>query len=127
MRGRTSTESLRTIHREAITTRPLLLSAIARQTQHAGQVTLTIGGTHAARDKARDTCRRIAGFLAGLRKNAEQLGPPRKWYRILSEALRHFLKGRQLEPPVRLARLDRLPRVVATRIGKPDVRSNCRI
>src|SRR5271168_2647896 len=29
-------------HREAITARPLLLSAIARRTQHAGQVTLTI-------------------------------------------------------------------------------------
>jgi Transposase DDE domain group 1 len=89
-------------HREAITTRPLLLSAIARQTHHAGQLTLTIGSTHAARDKARDAYRRIAGFLAGLRNNAEQLDPLRKWYRILSEALRHFLKGRQLEPPIRL-------------------------
>ena len=29
-------------HREAITTRPLLLTAVARQTQHAGQVKLTI-------------------------------------------------------------------------------------
>jgi hypothetical protein len=89
-------------HREAITTRPLLLSAIARQTQHAGQVTLTISSMHAAHDKARDAYRRIAGFLARLRKNAEQLDPLRKWYRILSEALRHFLKGRQLEPPIRL-------------------------
>ena len=89
-------------HREAITTRPLLLSAIARQTQHAGQTTLTISSTHAARDKARDAYRRIAGFLAGLRKSAEQLDPLGKWYRILSEALRHFLKGRQLQPPIRL-------------------------
>ena len=32
-------------HREAITSRPLLLSAIARRTQHAGQVTLTISST----------------------------------------------------------------------------------
>ena len=89
-------------HREAITTRPLLLSAIARQTQHAGQTTLTISSTHAARDKARNAYRRIAGFLAGLRKNAEQLDPLQRWYRILSEALRHFLKGRLLQPPVRL-------------------------
>jgi hypothetical protein len=89
-------------HREAITTRPLLLSAIARQTRHAGQVTLTISSMHAARYKARDAYRRIAGFLAGLRENAEQLDPLRKWYRILSEALRHFLKGRQLAPPIRL-------------------------
>jgi hypothetical protein len=40
-------------HREAITSRPLLLSAIARRTQHAGQVTLTISSTHGMRDKAR--------------------------------------------------------------------------
>src|ERR1017187_3809636 len=89
-------------HREAITTRPLLLSAIARQTQHAGQLTLTISSTHAARDKARDAYRRIAGFLTALRKNAEQLDQLQRWYRILSEVLRHFLKGRQLQPPIRL-------------------------
>jgi hypothetical protein len=28
-----------------------------------------------------------------LRENAEQLNPLEKWYRILSEALRHFLHG----------------------------------
>jgi hypothetical protein len=89
-------------HREAITSRPLLLSAIARRTQHAGQVTLTISSTHGMRDKARRAYIRIAGFLADLRENAEQLGPLEKWYRILSEALRHFLHGRQLQPPLRL-------------------------
>jgi hypothetical protein len=90
-------------HREAITTRPLLLSAIARRTQHAGQVTLTISSTHGMRDRARHAYVRIASFLAELRKSAEQLDPRQKWYRILSEALRHFLKGRQLEPPLRLS------------------------
>jgi len=89
-------------HREAITTRPLLLSAIARRTQHAGQVTLTISSTHGMRDKARRAYVRIAGFLSELRENAEQLDPLEKWYRILSEALRHFLNGRQLQPPLRL-------------------------
>lgn len=89
-------------HREAITSRPLLLSAIARRTRHAGQVTLTISSMHGLRDKARRAYVRIAGFLAELRENAEQLDPLEKWYRILSEALRHFLKGRQLQPPLRL-------------------------
>jgi len=78
------------------------LTDSARKTQHAGQVTLTVSSMHAARDKARDAYQRIAAFLSGLRKNAEQLDPLRKWYRILSEAMRHFLKGRQLEPPIRL-------------------------
>lgn len=89
-------------HREAITTRPLLLSAIARQTQHAGQMRLTISSTHGMRDKARHAYVRIAGFLAQLRTTAEQLDRLERWYRILSEALRYFLKGRQLRPPRRL-------------------------
>jgi hypothetical protein len=55
------------------------------------------------RDRAQHAYVRIAGFLAELRKSAEQLDPRQKWYRILSEALRHFLKGRQLEPPLRLS------------------------
>jgi hypothetical protein len=45
-------------------------------------------------DKARLAYLRIANFLAGLRENAEQLDPLAKWYRIFSEALRHFLHGR---------------------------------
>jgi hypothetical protein len=89
-------------HREAITSRPLLLSAIARRTQHAGQMTLTIGSTHGLRDKAHRASVCIAGFLAELGKNAEQLSPLEKWYRILSEALRHFLHRRQLQPQPRL-------------------------
>jgi hypothetical protein len=52
--------------------------------------------------KARRAYVRIAGFLAELRKTAEQLDTLQRWYRILSEALRYFLKGRQLEPPIRL-------------------------
>jgi len=89
-------------HREAITSRPLLLSAIARRTQHAGQTTLTVSSTHGMQHKARRAYVRIAGFLAELRNTAEQLDPLQRWYRILSEALRHFLKGRQLVPPIRL-------------------------
>jgi Transposase DDE domain group 1 len=71
-------------HREAITTRPLLLSAIARQTRRAGQVTLTISSTHGLRDKARHAYVRIAGFLVELRENAEQLDPLEKWYQRLT-------------------------------------------
>jgi len=89
-------------HREAITTRPLLLAAVARQTQHAGQVKLTISSAHGKQNWVRRAHLRIADFLAELRNAAEQLDPLQRWYRILSEALRHFLKGRQLAPPPRL-------------------------
>jgi hypothetical protein len=41
-------------HREAITTRPLLLTAVARRTQHAGQVKLSISSsTHGCLDLPR--------------------------------------------------------------------------
>jgi hypothetical protein len=41
--------------------------------------------------------------LAQLRQTAEQFDPVQRWYRILSEALKRYLKGRQLDPPLRLA------------------------
>src|SRR6516164_4489940 len=89
-------------HREAITSRPLLLTALARRTQHAGQVTLTVSSAHGEQHLARRAYLRIAGFMARLRQSAEQLDALGRWYRILSEALRHYLRGRQLEPPIRL-------------------------
>jgi Transposase DDE domain group 1 len=87
---------------EAITSRPLLLQAIARQSRHARQLRLTVSSTHGEQHKARQAYWRIAGFLGWLRKTAEQLDPPQRWYRILSEALKRYLKGRQLDPPPRL-------------------------
>jgi hypothetical protein len=86
-------------HREAITSRPLLLSALARRTHHVGQVTLTVSSAHGEQHLARRAYLRIAGFMARLRQSAEQLDALGRWYRILSEALRHYLNGRQLEPP----------------------------
>jgi hypothetical protein len=89
-------------HREAITSRPLLLTALARRTHHAGQVRLTVSSAHGEQHLARRAYLRIAGFMARLRQSAEQLDALGRWYRILSEALRHYLHGRRLEPPIRL-------------------------
>jgi hypothetical protein len=89
-------------HREAITSRPLLLQAIGRQTSHAGRTTLTITSSHGEHERARAAFRRIAGFFLTLRRSAEQLTPLQRWYRILSEALKKFLRGRILVPPRQL-------------------------
>lgn len=89
-------------HRQALTSRPLLLQAIGRQTQHAGQTTITITSPHGQHQRARRAFLRIAGFFAGLRQTAEQLTDLDRWYRILSFALSKYLKGRQLDPPRRL-------------------------
>ena len=89
-------------HREVITSRPLLLQAIARKTQHAGRTTLSVSSTHGEQQTARRAYLRIARFFARLREKAEQLDAVQRWYRILSEALRKYLRGRQLIPPARL-------------------------
>jgi hypothetical protein len=74
-------------HREVITSRLLLLQAIARKTQHAGRTTLTVSSTHGEQQAARRAYVRIAQFFAQLREKAEQLDTVQRWYRILSEAL----------------------------------------
>jgi hypothetical protein len=86
-------------HREAITSRPLLLQAIGRQTKHAGRTTVTITSSHGKHDRARRALTRIAAFFTELRKTAEQLSAIERWYRILSQALVKYLRGRQLVPP----------------------------
>jgi hypothetical protein len=86
-------------HREAITSRPLLLTAIAQRVQHAGRTTLRVSSPHGRHGWARRALTRIGGFFAELRQMAEQLTPLERWYRILSEALVKYLHGRQLRPP----------------------------
>jgi hypothetical protein len=86
-------------HHEAITSRPLMMHAIARRTEHAGRTTLTITSTHGDHAQARRAYRRIAAFFDTLRSTAEQLTPLQRLYRILSEAMKKYLRGRQLRPP----------------------------
>jgi hypothetical protein len=92
-----------TWHLEAITSRPLLLTSIAERLRHARQTPLRFASTHAEAHGAAHVLPRIAEFLRGLTTSAEQLTPIERWYRILTHALRHFLKGRVLRPPPRLS------------------------
>ncbi len=89
-------------HLEAITSRPLLLNAPARQITHGRQSRLVISHQHAEADWVERACRNLAAFLRGLRLTAEQLTPTQCWYRILSRALRKYLQGRELQPPAPL-------------------------
>jgi hypothetical protein len=89
-------------HREAITSRPLLLTAIGRQTQLAGRTTLHVSSPHGRHGWARQALTRTGAFFVELRQTAKQLTPLDRWYRILSLALVKYLQGRQLEPPRRI-------------------------
>jgi len=86
-------------HHEALTTRSLLLNAVARQTRHAGQTRLTVTSSHGRRAQAQRALQGIANFFAWLRQTAERLTQPERWALILSHALRKFLRGRKLQPP----------------------------
>ena len=82
-------------HREAITSRPLLLHGVARQTHHAGQTRLTVTSHHGRREAVVAALRRIAGFFRALTQSAEQLTAEDRWRRILAEALKKYLHGRE--------------------------------
>ena len=93
-------------HREVITSRPLLLQAIARKTQHAGRTTLSVSSTHGEQANGAAGLSAHRPVLCQVARKAEQLDAVQRWYRILSEALRKYLRGRQLipasMPPARL-------------------------
>jgi hypothetical protein len=86
-------------HTEAVTSRPLMLYAIGKQTRHAGQNRLSISSSHADAKKVEQRYRRIAEFFKELRATAEQLTTLQRWCRILSLALVKYLRGRLLQPP----------------------------
>jgi len=90
-------------HREAITSRPLLLHAIASRVKHARQTTITISSLHAQAIPAARALRAVALFLRELVASAEQLTHLQRWRAILARAFQVFLKGRPLRLPPRFA------------------------
>jgi Transposase DDE domain group 1 len=90
-------------HAEAITSRPLALHGIARQTRHGNQTTVEITSTHAAGAKIAEILTKVSGFLKRIRTTAEQLTQSEKWTLILSAAFRQFLGGKVLGSPGRVA------------------------
>jgi Transposase DDE domain group 1 len=86
-------------HREVITSRPLLLHAVAQQSRHGRQTRITVSSMHARAGSTARALRAIAAFFAGLKRTAEQLTALERWCRILSRALVKYLKGRVLKPP----------------------------
>ena len=66
--------------REAITSRPWLMSSVGRKTEHAGQTTVTLSGLHAHFDKARQMLMQVSARLqAWVKDAAEQLRDVTVW------------------------------------------------
>lgn len=83
--------------REAITSRPWLMSSVGRRTEHAGQTTITLTGLHAHFGKARAMLMRVSALLQGwVAQAAEQLNPITVWQRVC-EHLKQIIAG--IGPP----------------------------
>ena len=65
------------------------------QTHHAGQTPLTVTSSHGRRQMVVAALRRISAFFQTLVRSAEQLSAEDRWRRILAEALKKYLRGRQ--------------------------------
>jgi hypothetical protein len=89
------------VRREAITSRPLLLHAVARQTTHAGQTMVT--PLHADEPKIRQMLTELSQSLETLKRTAEQLTCGQRWCRILSRIFHTLLGGVELKMPEGLA------------------------
>ena len=72
---------------EAITSRPFLLSAVARQTNHSGAQHLTITPQHAQADKAKIRLANIHGLLDRFKAAAEQLKTKSVWQLVCEHIL----------------------------------------
>jgi len=86
-------------HAEAITSRPLLLHAIGRQTHHGGQTIVALTSLHGKGEAVRRALTSINACLRDLRANAEQWTAPELWRRLLSRIFAPLLDGRLLRPP----------------------------
>jgi hypothetical protein len=90
-------------HAEAITSRPLALHGIARQTRHGNQTTVEITSTHAKASQIAEILTKVSGFLKRIKVNAEQLSQGERWKLILSAAFRQFFGGKVIGSTGRLA------------------------
>ena len=83
--------------REAITSRPWLMSSVGRRTEHAGQTTITLTGLHAHFDKARAALMRVSAQLqAWVATTTEQFNSRAVWL-LICEHLKRTLTG--IAPP----------------------------
>lgn len=90
-------------HAEAITSRPLALHGIARQTRHGNQTTVEITSTHAKASRIAQILTKVSEFLKRIKVTAEQLTQAERWKLILSAAFRSFLGGKVIGSPGRVA------------------------
>lgn len=86
-------------HREAVTSRPQLLNATGRLTEHGRQKILTITSTHAKTEKIAKILTIVSNFFKSLQETAEQLTSVVILKRIIETAFRKFFRNMNKSPP----------------------------
>jgi hypothetical protein len=86
-------------HREAKTSRPLLLHILGRVAHSARQTTVHLVSTHALADAVAAVLTHIHGLLAQLKASAEQLGSDGVWTLLLALAVRRYWRNSGVDPP----------------------------
>ena len=83
-------------HREAITSRPALLSGVARLTRHGGQRTVKVSVAHEKSDLITKAITQVSNTLARFQAIAEQWSREQRWELLLTHIFRRWLGGKWL-------------------------------
>ena len=83
---------------EAIASRPLLLSGIARLTRHAGQSRLLVTLTHAAGDQIKSMIANIRKGLDHVLANAPQLPKTDRWRVLVRYIVDQIIAAKSIKP-----------------------------
>lgn len=86
-------------YQEAITSRPLLLTAIGRLTESGRQKTMYITSQHGWAEKARAILTGVSEFFSSWKENAPQLTSAARWGKIITEIVLKFAKQKGVGPP----------------------------
>lgn len=83
-------------HREAITSRPALLSGVGRLTRHGGQRTIKVSLQHEKSDLLIAAITQVSNILQRFWAIAERWSHEQRWALLLTHILRHWLGGKWL-------------------------------
>ena len=110
-------------HAEAITSRPLALHGIARQTRHGNQTTVEITSTHAKAAQIAEILTKVSGFLKRIKTTAEQLAQEERLEADSQRRVSLFPRGQghwKHWPTRRCPRLTALFRYLLNKRGRSD-------
>jgi len=83
-------------HREAIRSRPMLMSGVGRQVQSGGQRTIKVSILHEKGEVLAQAIRQISGEIGQIRTITERWTLEQRWTVLLTRLLRHWLGGKWL-------------------------------